>query len=94
MRMNDNPMVVMNHAIVAAMVHGPSKGLELLKPLDTDERLAGNHRLDAVKGHLLERSGACDAAVELYQLAASKTSSVPERNYLMLRAAKIKERLA
>lgn len=94
MRMNDNPMVVLNHAIAAAMVHGPSQGLELLKPLETDERLAGNHRLDAVKAHLLERSGAHDAAVELYRLAAAKTSSVPERNYLMLRAAQIKERSA
>jgi predicted RNA polymerase sigma factor len=92
--MNDNPMVGMNHAIAAAMVHGPSQGLALLKPLEIDERLGGNHRLDAVKEHLLERSGACDAAVELYRLAATKTSSIPERNYLMLRAAKIKERSA
>lgn len=94
MRMSDNPMVAMNHAIATAMVHGPSHGLELLEPLETDERLAGNHRLDAVKAHLLERSGDHRAAVELYRLAATKTSSVPERNYLMLRAAKINERPA
>jgi RNA polymerase sigma factor (sigma-70 family) len=31
-RMSDNPMVILNHAIAAAMVHGPAKGLELLKP--------------------------------------------------------------
>jgi predicted RNA polymerase sigma factor len=92
MRMSDNPMVVMNHAIAAAMVHGPAQGLDLLKPLETDERLAGNHRLDAVKAHLLERSGAYDAAVELYRLAAAKTNSIPERNYLMLRAAQVNER--
>ena len=30
-RMSDNPMVALNHAIAAAMVHGPSKGLELLQ---------------------------------------------------------------
>ena len=30
-RMSDNPMVMLNHAIAAAMVHGPSKGLELLR---------------------------------------------------------------
>ena len=35
-RMSDNPMVMLNHAIAAAMVHGPSKGLELLKTLDAD----------------------------------------------------------
>src|SRR5205814_1558007 len=53
-RMSDNPMVIVNHAIAAAMVHGPSNGLELLKPLDSDPRIAGHHRLDAVRAHLLE----------------------------------------
>ena len=92
MRMSDNPMVAMNYAIAAAMVHGPAKGLELLKPLETDERLAGNHRLDAVKAHLLERAGDDNAAIELYRLAATKTNSIPERNYLMIRAAQVNER--
>jgi predicted RNA polymerase sigma factor len=91
LRMSDNPMVVMNHAIAAAMVHGPAQGLALLKPLENDERLAGNHRLDAVKAHLLERSGADDAAIELYRLAATRTNSIPEKNYLMLRAAQVRE---
>src|SRR5262249_29022379 len=53
-RISGNPMVVLNHAIAAAMVHGPSTGLDLLKTLDGDERLAGHHRLDAVRAHLLE----------------------------------------
>jgi predicted RNA polymerase sigma factor len=91
LRMSDNPMVVMNHAIAAAMVHGPARGLELLQPLETDERLAGNHRLDAVKAHLLERAGEYDAAIDLYRAAATKTNSTPERNYLMLRAAQVNE---
>jgi RNA polymerase sigma factor (sigma-70 family) len=91
MRMSDNPMVTMNHAIATAMVHGPAKGLELLKPLQSDERLSGNHRLDAVRAHLLERAGERGAAVELYRTAAMKTNSVPERNYLMLRAAQLND---
>jgi predicted RNA polymerase sigma factor len=91
MRMSDNPMAVMNHAIAAAMVHGPAKGLELLAPLERDERLRGSHRLEAVRAHLLERAGERDAAVQLYQAAAAKTSSIPERNYLMLKAAKLRD---
>jgi RNA polymerase sigma factor (sigma-70 family) len=91
MRMSDNPMVTMNHAIATAMVHGPAKGLELLKPLQSDERLSGNHRLDAVRAHLLERAGEREAAVELYRVAAAGTNSIPERNYLMLRAAQVNE---
>jgi predicted RNA polymerase sigma factor len=91
MRISENPMTVMNHAIAAAMVHGPTKGLELLAPLEKDERLRGNHRLDAVRAHLLERTGDKDTAVTLYQAAAAKTSSIPERNYLMLKAARLRD---
>lgn len=92
MRMSDNPMVTLNHAIATAMVHGPAKGLELLKPLENDERLLGNHRLDAVRAHLFERAGDRAAALELYRAAAVKTNSVPEKNYLMLRAAQLNEK--
>jgi RNA polymerase sigma factor (sigma-70 family) len=91
MRMSENPMAVMNHAVAAAMVHGPAKGLELLAPLAKDERLRGNHRLDAVRAHLLERAGDQEKAVKLYQTAATKTSSIPEKNYLMLKAAKLRD---
>ncbi|HEY9226528.1 MAG TPA: DUF6596 domain-containing protein, partial [Gemmatimonadaceae bacterium] len=47
-RMSDNPMVMLNHAVAAAMVHGSSTGLELLAALDRDGRLARHHRIDAV----------------------------------------------
>ena len=43
-----------NHAIAEAMVHGPARGLELLAALDGAGGLAGHHRLDAVRAHLLE----------------------------------------
>ncbi len=39
MQLSDNPMVTLNHAIAAAMVQGPQTGLELLTPLDSDERI-------------------------------------------------------
>ena len=87
--LSDNPMVSLNHAIAAAMVEGPAAGLELLRALDADERLAGHYRLDAVRAHLLEMSGDRDAAVAHYRAAAGKTTSVPERNYLMMKAASL-----
>ena len=65
-RMSDNPMVTLNHAIAAAMVHGPAAGLELLEALDADCRLAGHHRLDAVRAHLLELAGDHQAAIAHY----------------------------
>jgi RNA polymerase sigma factor (sigma-70 family) len=88
-RMSDNPMVTLNYAIAAAMVHGPQAGLELLKSLDADERIARHHRLDAVRAHLLEMAGDRDAAIARYRAAAKRTTSVPERNYLMTKAARL-----
>jgi predicted RNA polymerase sigma factor len=89
--MSDNPMVTLNHAIAAAMVHGPVKGLELLKPLESDGRLAHHHRLHAVRAHLLEMAGDYPAAVANYRAAAARTASLPERNYLIMEAARLAE---
>ena len=88
-RMSDNPIVALNHAIAAAMVHGPAKGLELLKDLKADARLAEHQRMDAVRAHLLEMAGDREGAVKHYRAAASKTGSLPERNYLLTRAARL-----
>lgn len=90
-RMSDNPMVTLNHAIAAAMVHGPPAGLELLNALDADGRLAGHHRLDAVRAHLLELAGDRQAAIAHYRTAAGRTTSLPERNYLITQAARLRE---
>jgi predicted RNA polymerase sigma factor len=88
-RMSDNPMVTLNHAIAAAMVHGPRTGLELLTALDSDPRLSGHHRLDAVRAHLLEMAGDRPSAIGHYLAAAAKTTSLPERNYLNTQASRL-----
>ena len=89
--MSDNPMIVLNHAVAAAMVHGPRKGLELLNALDSDPRLAERHRLEAVRAHLLEMAGEHEAAITNYRNAASRATSLPERNYLMMQAARLSD---
>jgi len=88
-----SPMVTLNHAIATAMVHGPSKGLELLKPLDSDHRLAEHHRLSSVRAHLLELLGDHESAVRHYRIAASRTTSIPEQNYLMTQTARLETSL-
>jgi predicted RNA polymerase sigma factor len=93
-RMSDNPMVKLNHAIAAAMVHGATEGLELLDALKADARLADHHRLDAVRAHLLELAGDRKDAVRYYRAAAGKTGSLPERNYLLTQAARLSGELA
>jgi len=87
--MSDNPMVTLNRAIAAAMVNGPPAGLRLLDALDVDRRLAGHHRLEAVRAHLLEMTGDRRAAIAHYRAAAARTTSLPERDYLTTKAARL-----
>ncbi|MCP2327631.1 RNA polymerase sigma factor (sigma-70 family) [Hamadaea flava] len=84
-----NPVVLLNQAVAAAMVHGPEAGLALLDRLAEDERLTGHHRLAAVRAHLLEMAGDDDGARSAYQLAAKRTTSLPERRYLESRVARL-----
>lgn len=91
-RMSDNPMLTLNQAVALAMVHGPHAGLTLLATLDSDARIAQHHRLAAVRAHLHEKAGDHAAAIESYQAAAASTSSAPERNYLLLKAARLRDR--
>ena len=87
--LSDNPMVALNHAIADAMVHGPASGLALLDELDDDPRIRGHYRLDAVRGHLLERTGDMTGAIVRYRAAAGRTTSTPEKNYLLTKAARL-----
>jgi predicted RNA polymerase sigma factor len=91
LRISDNPMVALNHAIAMAMVHGPAAGLERLDVLAQDPRLQSHHRLDAVRAHLMERAGDREGAVAHYRRAAERTTSIAERNYLMTHAARLAE---
>jgi RNA polymerase sigma factor (sigma-70 family) len=88
-RMSDNPMVAINEAVAAAMVHGPEAGLRLVEAIATDARISGHHRLDAVRGHLYERAGDHAAAERHFRAAAAGTKSLPERNYLLEKAARL-----
>jgi predicted RNA polymerase sigma factor len=89
-RLSPNPMVTLNEAVALAMVEGPRAGLDLLATLEADGRIKDHHRLDAVRGHLLERLGDRDAARAAYQRAARRTTSLPERRYLESRAARLR----
>jgi RNA polymerase sigma factor (sigma-70 family) len=87
-RMEDSPVIALNLAIAVAMADGPAHGLTLLEPLASDERLA--HRVDAAKAHLYERAGDCATALTFFERAAEHATSVPERNYLLARAARLR----
>jgi predicted RNA polymerase sigma factor len=79
------PMVTLNRVVAAAMVHGPRTGLDALA--QADPALAGHHRVDAVRAHLLELAGDPQGAKEAYEEAARRALSVPEQHHLRRRAA-------
>jgi RNA polymerase sigma factor (sigma-70 family) len=87
LRISDNPMVSLNHAVAVAMAHGAPAGLELVDALAG--RLAGDHRLHAVRAHLLELTGDHAGARESYAAAARLATSLPQQRYLNARAARL-----
>ena len=65
--------------------------LAKLDEIDRDPRIHGHYRLDAVRGHLLERAGDREGAVAAYRRAAARTTSTAERDYLLVCAARVGE---
>ncbi|HEY8525566.1 MAG TPA: sigma-70 family RNA polymerase sigma factor [Acidimicrobiales bacterium] len=88
-RLAPGPMVTLNRAVALGMVEGPQAGLDLLATLEGEGRLAGHHRLDAVRAHLQEMAGDAEAARASYRAAARRTTSLPERRYLEERADRL-----
>jgi RNA polymerase sigma factor (sigma-70 family) len=84
-----NPFTALNRAVALAMVRGPQAGLEVVTALGTDKRMARHHRLLAVRAHLRELVGDTEAAAADYLAAARRTTSLPERRYLALQAARL-----
>jgi RNA polymerase sigma factor (sigma-70 family) len=81
------PMVTLNRIVAVAMVNGPHAGLQELSTAESDPALAGHHRVDAVRAHLLDIAGDREAARAYYRLAAQRTLNIPEQRYLESRAA-------
>ena len=83
------PMVTLGRAVAVAMARGPEEGLALVDDLEQSGSLARHHRLHSVRAHLLEQIGDRDAARESYLVAAGLTTSLPERDYLQRKAARV-----
>ena len=87
LQLSSNPMTSLNRAVAVAMARGPEAGLALLAPLAA--QLSDDHRLHAVRGHLLEKTGDRRAACEAYRAAAERTPSIPIQRYLRGRIARL-----
>jgi predicted RNA polymerase sigma factor len=89
LRIADNPVVALNHAVAVAMAHGAPAGLALLEKIQADDRIAGDHRLHAVRAHLLEMAGDRAGARDAYQAAARHATNLAQQRYLHTRAARL-----
>jgi len=89
LQLSDNPIVALNHAVAVAMATGPQAGLDLIRKLEHDERITRDHRLYAVRAHLLELAGDQIGARESYLAAAGLTMSRPQQRYLYGRVARL-----
>ncbi len=81
------PMVTLSRIVAVAMVSGPTAALDQLTAAEADPALAGHHRLEAVRAHLLDLAGDRASARESYRVAARRTLNAPEQRYLESRAA-------
>ncbi|MEO3922933.1 sigma-70 family RNA polymerase sigma factor [Micromonosporaceae bacterium B7E4] len=89
LRIAANPVVALNHAVAVAMASGPRAGLDLLDRLAADDRIADDHRMYAVRAHLLELAGHRAAAREAYQAAARRATGLAQQRYLNDRVARL-----
>ena len=88
-RVAPSPTVMLNLGVAVGMVDGPEAGLEVVAATGEEPSMRRNHRLHAVRGHLLELAGRVDEAVESFGTAARLTSSVPEQRYLNRQVARL-----
>jgi predicted RNA polymerase sigma factor len=82
LRLDDNPVVALNHAVAVSMITGPRAGLELIQHLGADPRINADRRFHAVRAHLLEMAGERAAALEAYRAAARAATNLQQQRYL------------
>jgi RNA polymerase sigma factor (sigma-70 family) len=92
LRLDDNPVVALNHAVAVSMVDGPRAGLELVHRLGADTRINTDRRYHAVRGHLLEMADDLAAALAAYRAAARAATNRQQQRYLNLQISRLQAR--
>ncbi len=89
LRLDDNPVVALNHAVAVGMATGPRAGLALLQGLESDSRMTTSRRFHAVRAHLLEQSGELAAALAAYRTAVQYATNTQQQRYLHQQIARL-----
>ncbi|GAA1219522.1 RNA polymerase sigma factor [Prauserella alba] len=85
LRLTGSPVVQLNRAVAVGEADGPRAGLAALGEVDP-----GLPRHTAASAYLHERAGEIGRAADLYAEAARSATSVPERDHLIRRAARLR----
>ena len=85
-----SPVVEINRAVAVAECEGPARGLEILDRVAGNPRLAGYQPFWAARAHLLQRSGASDAADAAYAQAIGLELDPAVRRFLQQQRADLK----
>lgn len=85
-----NPMAELSRLVARAMIDGPRDALIALEALAARPALRDHHRTRSVRAHLLERAGRIGEAIDEYIAASGATASAIERDYLLLRASRLR----
>ncbi len=89
LRLEDNPVVALNHAVAVSMLGGPEAGLELLRPLASDPRINADRRFHSVRAHLHAMTGNVAAARDDYETAARQATNLQQERYLRRQIARL-----
>lgn len=71
-QLSDSPVVRLDRAVSAVLVHGPEAGLRMVAEPESSGRLTDHHRIQAVRAHLLETAGEPAAAARDYRAATAR----------------------
>jgi RNA polymerase sigma-70 factor (ECF subfamily) len=82
-----SPVVVLNRAAALAALEGPAAALDLMRPLENDERMLRYQPYWAVRGHLLAESGRTAEAREALTVAIGLSTGDAVKRYLEAKRA-------
>jgi RNA polymerase sigma factor (sigma-70 family) len=81
-----SPVIALNRAVAVGMADGPAAALKIVHELADEPALRTYHLLATVRGDLLQKLGRHGEARAAFELAASQTGNMREREMLMRRA--------
>ena len=85
MEFDDSPVIALNRAVAIANFHGPQAGLEAVRAIRDDEKLASYYLFYSVIGELEMRMNNREAAAEQFRKAFELAETKSERAFLLKR---------